>query len=338
MKKIVVFFCDNDHEALIFWNIDNLISSLNKTDCDFIFKKISNPDNLIKYINSNIVEFVIFYRCIHFYNNIFNMLRKFGIKNGYYIDDYLWGDSPYKDDIVNNYISRSNFFIGWNSLLLSKLPNKPKILTPHGLSSDFFNKQLSKSDKLEILINKAHPERKFKNQITDIINKVDYKLQKKASLNIIGNFEKNDWNFNVKNIDIKFHNYENINSYFNKIYKFNPHIVLCPLEVSEFTNCKCPIKLMEASNTNSVLIASPIYPYIQYGTDNENCMFANSDVEFVEKILWCSNNIKKVKNIGLNANKLLSKELSLDLNCVIFINQLKKLSINKDEAVIQTSI
>ena len=325
----IAFFCDHSSQTLNFWSIDNITKSVKETYPNIVIDKVN------QYTDSNILntyDTVIFYRCLQYHSSIISKLKQNNKKIGFAIDDLLWRDNqPYYNNgtasVIHNYFNMCDYKMIFSEMLNNYTDqSKYNLKLKCGLNIDYINMikpKVNKSyDKLKVLINKGHIDTTFVSYMNNMLDILDINLNKNIEIILMSN------NYNItkkyKNITFSVINQQqDIFKYFKTISDINPHVVLFPLNVTEFNNCKCPIKYIEAGALKSCIIAPGIIPYNKSVKVGNTGMICNELPDYIASIVYASNNIEEIITMGLNAHNDILANYNMNINCKYFIDEIK---------------
>ena len=321
----IALYCDYHDEVLRFWSLYNLFESI-RDYYKYYHIDVINKNNETTLFNYNVV---IFYRCLNFDEKLITKLKYNNIKIGYSIDDLLWiPNSIYYDrkfaDITNKYISSVDFYMQYSPEILELLPNKPKINIIPSICKKYIDKfnviQKSKNI-LSITISKLTFTNVDITELYYILSNVDNNLYNNIELNIITNSR---FNFKFKNIKINYYKpvIDNIFIYIELLSEINSHIICRNIDCNIFNNCKGITKYIEAGITRACLLYSPLPAYIRNIKNGNTGIRCDDNNDFVSTIIYASNNIEEIIQIGNNAYIDIVNNYNMDINCKEFLDKI----------------
>jgi hypothetical protein len=249
------------------------------------------------------------------------------------IDDYLIGDIPsflghgnlLKDikpaqDSTKEIIPKFNMVIAATTELKKKLLsyNKNTILLPNGIDQkyilDFKAEENLTSNKITLLLGSTDTV-----DVSELINPLKIILENNDYiLKIIGPISKQIL-ASIPNKNIIFYDIMSYPNFLNFLSKQENAIGLIPLDKSEFSSCKTPIKYINYSASNIPSICSNVKPYNEIIENKLNGFLANNSDEWIKYFhLLKDTNIRK--SILMSAKKKITEQFTYDVLLERFTN------------------
>jgi len=249
------------------------------------------------------------------------------------IDDYLIGEIPsflgdgnlLKDikpaqDLTKEVIPKFNMVIAATTELEKKLLtyNKNIVFLPNGIDQkyilDFNTKENLTSNKITLLLGSTDTV-----DVSELINPLKIILENNDYiLKIIGPISKQIL-ASIPNKNIIFYDNMSYPNFLNFLSKQENAIGLIPLDKSEFSSCKTPIKYINYAASNIPSICSNVKPYNEIIENKLNGFLANNSDEWIKYFhLLKDTNIRKT--ILMNAKKKITEQFTYDVLLERFTN------------------
>lgn len=249
------------------------------------------------------------------------------------IDDYLVGDIPTflgngnllktikpAQDLTKEIIPKFNMIIAATTELKKKLLpyNKNTIFLPNGIDQKYIlNFKIEEnltSNKVTLLLGSTDTV-----DISELINPLKKILENNDYvLKVIGPITKQILE-SIPNKNIISYDNMSYSNFLNFLSKQENAIGLIPLDKSEFSSCKTPIKYINYVASNIPTICSNVKPYNEIIENKLDGFLANNSDEWIKYIhLLKDTNIRK--SILMNAKKKITEQFTYDVLLEKFVN------------------
>ncbi len=306
------FVNETDHQALRAWNTDDTAESL--SDQGLPCESVTWRQTL----NIHAFDAFVFYRTLSM-NAILAMRnikqKRPGVPVGFMIDDLLWDSRfdfayyPMAEQTAKLFFKEADFFVFTSERLAevaAPLIGKGKLIfiRKPAILERRFERLVSKSDMnrnpgsalFKILITKGHITKDFVRLVHGIFAHAfpsPIELHYFSHENHFSDLE-NDHLFVRQWMERSF------DDYLDSIAQISPDLILAPFSQSDFNDCKCYPKYLEAGAIAAPLLVSSIAPYRSVITDAKNGLIASSHEGMIQKLIWAMTHRSELHRIGIS--------------------------------------
>ena len=273
--------------------------------------------------------------------NLIEVIQKKGKKIIYDIDDYLIGtipkflkshnteemkeDNTGRADITKQLIIKANLVTVGTSEMEKKLKplNSKTLIFPNGINNNLVsNKDNDFDNNMQWSIILASSDTVDISMLSDVLNPI--LDNNDCHLKVVGPISKQ-----VKKItshaNVSFYDNMSYQDFLNFLIKQNNAIGFIPLDDSEFSNCKTPIKYINYSSLRIPCICSNVKPYNEIIENEFNGFLANNTDDWLNyfNILKIKDNRKKIIS---NSQKIIKEQYTYDSLILKIDEIIKKVS------------
>lgn len=331
MKKIV--FVSSGHEyGLVRLALRYLSDAINKEGIECILADLERSENIEHLEDADVV---MIYRT--FDQRSLNLIRRLREKCFvmFFLDDYLFQPNckyTYNWQAPIEHLEASDCLVSSSAVLLSKMPDKPKILRRTVLDEEamgILNQEYRRDESIFNIgwIGSSGRRAMMDHFVYKILKILDQKLGNsdiKCYFYCFGNREYPQFD----NVQVKEHFYIDPKLWkelYEKWVSFDLSVIINPLdETDDFCHCKSELKLIESGAMGVPLITSRVPPFTDITQEGINGFFASTPEEYVEKILLLKKDVELSRKVSKNVKEYVVKNYDVRDNAIKFLKDVKK--------------
>ena len=343
IRKIALV-CNGHNPSSLRWALGYFREALIHAGVDVSWVDFSRGGTSAECDNADVV---IVYRCVS--NDMLNLVREWkrkGIFVMYFLDDYIFQvPCKYGGTILNwmapvPFMQVSHCLMASSEHLLSKMPDKPKILKRTILGQEVMNyvkREYKKKDVLSVGLTAGSGRKNWTDElIMNFLNEVGKLAHKKVVFHYFGIKR-----FSADNVTCVPHEYiipDDWKAWFSKLVELDLSVVINPLEENdEWCHCKSELKFIESGAMGVPVISSRISPFTEILKHGVNGFLASTPKEFAESAVLLEDEVlseeisRKVRqevedlcDSAAHASKFLNDLTKVAKECQYCLKQIKE--------------
>ena len=276
-------------------------------------------------------DIVVMYRAFNLRTlSVMRRARTHGVCVAFMLDDYVFQpDCKYTHGVssVKAILEEADCFVSPSEYLLSKMPNKPKILRRNVLDPDTMGllKQAYRRGGEFNVGWIAGPGRgntmdKF---VDDFIAELDGMLSpdERCVFRCFGRSFESRSKVRVETSD--YFSFDEWRGYYSSLSELDLGVVINPLdEKDEFWWCKSEVKFVESGAMGVPIVTARVPPYLELIKDGENGLFASTPAEYAEQVVRLIRDEELSRRISAAAYAKVVADYDVDKNASKFVSDL----------------